>query len=166
MLALGLSANEETTRVTCVAFTCILWAIWGFLSLVYLHRAWEMMAMLGAYLSGNKAVSWMLIPLFNAVWSFIAVVGWARLWNRNVKNHPGLSTAWGVFVPAFVLFSLSLLGFQVWLLILSIEDFSLWDLRTRFGQTGLGLSASVLIFGMWSWFHICHSINFLARKKS
>lgn len=166
LFALGFVSDQATPRVTFIAFGVVLWAIWAFFSLIYLHRAWEMMGMLGAHLSGNKAVSWMLLPLFNAVWSFIAVVGWARLWNRNAKNHPGLSAAWRVFVPSFVLFSISLLGLQIWLIIYSFENWPLWDFQNRFVQTGYGFAAGVLFFGMLSWFHICHSINFLARKKS
>lgn len=166
MLTLGFLANHDSARLMLMTFGTVMWAIWGLFSLIYLHRAWEMMTMLGAPLGGNKVVAWMLVPVFNAIWSFVALVGWARLWNRNAKNHPGLSNAWGVFLPAFFLFSLSFLGLQLWLIYFSIENIHFLDFQSDFMRIGIGLAAALLIFTLWSWFHLCASINFLARKKS
>ena len=112
----------------------------------------------------------MLIPIFNAIWSFIAVCGWGKLWNLNVKTHPGLANAWKIFLPVFVLFCLSLFR--------SPGPHRRHVHRLRIPASNLGMSqnaisfrlqilfATLAISGMVTWFQICASINFLARKKS
>jgi len=136
------------------------------LALIYLHRSWEMMRVIGSTLAGHKAVTYMAIPLFNAVWSFFALFSWSRSWNYQVQNHPGLSRAATCWPPLFLLFCLAFLASQS--LILSHIFSGEWptDFFSPRHQISLATFTITLILGLGVWAQLCQAINFLARKKS
>jgi hypothetical protein len=141
-------------------------AFWLLLALVYLHRAWEMMKMFGAPIDGSKAVRFLLVPVFNALWSFVVLFGWSRLWNRSVQTHPGLAPASMVWRPLFFLFPILFLISQALLIMyLFIREWP-GDLANQRHQIALGVWAMTLAVGLVCWFQLSQSINFLARKKS
>ena len=139
---------------------------WLVLGLSYLHRAWDMMQMFGASLNGTKAVRFMILPLFNALWSFVTLYGWARLWNYSQRNHPGLSLASAVWKPLFFLFPIVFLVSQGLLLMQFITRDWPTDLTNPNHQISIGTFAFTFVLGMLCWFQMTRSINFLARKKS
>lgn len=139
---------------------------WLFLCLIYLHRAWEMMRMFGAALDGSKAIRFLFFPLFNALWCFVILFGWARLWNRSVTTHPGLAPASKVWKPFFFLFPILFLISQAMLIAyIFIKEWPS-DLTNQSHQISLGIWACTLVIGLICWFQISQSINFLAKKKS
>ena len=139
---------------------------WLVLGLTYLHRSWDMMHMFGAKLNGSKAVRFMLIPLFNALWSFVALYSWARLWNHSQQTHPGLSLASAVWKPFFFLFPIVFLVSQGLILMHFIAKDWPTDLTNPNHQISLGTFAFTIALGMFCWFQMTRAINFLARKKS
>lgn len=166
-LILGASFNQDTQTQTILytfgGFSLVLWIAF---SLVYLKRAWDMMTILGAPMSGTKAVSILLIPFFNSIWSFIAIFGWARLWNINVKKHPGLSMAHSVWRPVFLLFCIAMMMAQVSALMLLVSKDLPNDLTNPSHQFALATFGVTLVLSLMTWFQLCLSVNFLARKKS
>ncbi|MGE9268418.1 MAG: DUF4339 domain-containing protein [Verrucomicrobiales bacterium] len=163
---LAWQSGAEAARTTFGSFACILGLFGLFFALVYLHRAWEMMSMLGAQLRGGKAVAWLLLPFFNAIWAFVALGSWSRLWNRNVRTHPGLSQAARVFTPAFFLFPFAFLAAHIWIMIYWVDDIGAVSWQEPFGRMGLGIMGVLVLSAFIAWAQICRSINFLARKKS
>ena len=139
---------------------------WIFLATVYLHRAWQMMHMFGAPLDGAKAVRFLFFPVFNALWCFVALFGWSRLWNRSVKTHPGLSLASYVWRPFFFFFPILFLISQALLIMYFFIKEWPTDLKNQSHQISLGAWVLTLTIGLVCWFQISQSINFLARKKS
>lgn len=139
---------------------------WLFLATIYLHRAWEMMRMFGAPIDGSKAVRFLFFPVFNALWCFVVLFGWARLWNRSVQTHPGLAPASKVWHPFFFIFPILFLISQTMLIMyLFIREWPI-SLMNQSHQITLGTWGLTLLVGLICWFQLCHSINFLARKKS
>jgi hypothetical protein len=139
---------------------------WIILATVYLFRAWEMMRMFGAPLTGSKAVRFLFFPIFNALWSFVVVFGWAKLWNQNVKTHPGLAPASKVWAPFFFLFPILFLVSQALAAVyLFVQEWPL-NLKDQGHLIALGVWSLSLGVGLICWFQISRSINFLARKKS
>lgn len=139
---------------------------WIFTATVYLHRAWDMMHMFGASLTGSKAVRFLFFPIFNALWSFVALFGWAKLWNQNVKTHPGLAPASKVLRPFFFLFPILFLISQALLIVyLFLQEWPV-NLKDQGHLIALGTWGLTAIVGLICWFQISRSINFLARKKS
>ena len=134
--------------------------------LVYLFRAWEMMKMLNGTIDGAKAVRFCLVPLFNALWCFVALYGWAKLWNRMVKHHPGLSLAKRVFVPFYFLFPIFFLLSQALVLMYFVLKEWPTDLSNQNHLITLGVWGVTLFLILVCWFQMGVSINFLARKKS
>ena len=139
---------------------------WLVLGLSYLHRAWDMMHMFGASLNGSKAVRYMLLPLFNALWSFVALYSWARLWNHSRRTHPGLSLASYVWKPLFFLFPIAFLAAQGLFLMHFITKDWPTDLTNQNHQISIGVFAFTISLGMICWFQMTRAINFLARKKT
>ena len=139
---------------------------WIAFSVIYLHRAWEMMRMLGAHLTGTKAVRFLFLPFFNALWCFVVVFGWARLWNHNVKHHPGLKPARPVWPVLFFLFPILLLISQGFFLVYLVIQEWPTDFDKPDHLVTLGVWAATLLITLAAWGQICRSINFLARKKS
>lgn len=162
----GLVEEDPPTSSIYYSFSALSGLLWFFFSIVYLHRAWEMMRILGAPMSGTKAVSILLIPFFNAIWAFAAIFGWAKLWNFNVKRHPGLSEAHSVWIPVFLLFCIEVLMTQVIALMLILGREIPDDFSNPSHQFALATFAATLLLSLITWFQICRSINFLARKKS
>jgi hypothetical protein len=138
---------------------------WIGLSLTYLHRAWTMMRSFGGALTGGKAVRFLFIPFFNALWCFVALFGWAKFWNFNVRNHPGLCPAKLVWPAAFVLFSILFLISQSLILMHVLIQEWPTDLESYQHLTSLGIWAATLVLSLICWGQIARSINFLARKK-
>jgi len=139
---------------------------WLALCVIYVYRAWEMMPMFGAVLNGSKAARFLLIPFFNALWCFVVLFGWSKLWNRSVTSHPGLSLASKVWRPFFFLFSiLFLISQTLMIMYLFIKELPT-DLNNPLHQIALGTWAITLLIGLVCWFQMSRSINFLARKKS
>jgi len=139
---------------------------WLALSIIYVHRAWEMMRMLGAHLTGAKAVRFLFIPFFNALWCFVAIYGWSRLWNHNFKNHPGLRPARPVWAWLFFLFPILFLVSQGLLLMhFFIQEWPT-NLKDQRHLISLGIWTATLLVTLVTWSQLCRSINFLARKKS
>lgn len=139
---------------------------WLTLSLVYLHRAWTMMRTFGASLSGGKAVRFLLVPFFNALWCFVALYGWAKFWNYNVRHHPGLRPAQPVWHAFFFIFPILFLVSQGLLLMhLLIQEWPT-DLTELPHLISLGTWVASLLVGLVCWGQMAQSINFLARKKS
>ncbi|MDA7881315.1 DUF4339 domain-containing protein [Akkermansiaceae bacterium] len=136
------------------------------LGLTYLHRAWDMMHMFGGSLNGSKAVRFMILPLFNALWSFVALFGWAKLWNHSQRTHPGLKLASAVWRPLFFLFPIVFLASQGLLLMHFITKDWPTDLTNPNHQISLGTFAFTIVLGMFCWFQMTRAVNFLARKKS
>ena len=139
---------------------------WLALCIIYVYRAWEMMHMFGAVFNGTKAARFLLIPFFNALWCFVVLFGWARLWNRSVKSHPGLSLACKVWRPFFFLFSVLFLISQAMMIMYLFLKELPKDLNNQSHQIALGTWAVTLFVGLVCWFQLSRSINFLARKKS
>jgi hypothetical protein len=157
------TAPNTVTFLVALAALCLLG--WLAFSVIYLHRAWEMMRMLGAHLTGAKAVRPLFVPFFNALWCFVAVFGWARLWNHNVKHHPGLKPARSVWPILFFLFPILLLISQgLALMHLLIREWPT-DPTDLNDQISFGTWAFTFIITLVTWGQICRSINFLARKK-
>lgn len=162
----GLTVENEVANLMLTGIGLFASVLTVVTALVFLHRAWTMMSMLGAHLSGTKASIPMLVPLFNGIWGFISLVGWARLWNRNVRTHPGLSAAKKVWVPAFFLFSLTLLVLQAWFIFLGLSGSQPYADDPLVTQASNAVLATLLLTAILSWWQICRSINFLAKKKS
>lgn len=137
-----------------------------FLVTVFLHRAWDMMHMFGALLTGGKAVRFLFFPIFNALWSFVVVYGWSKLWNYNVKNHPGLAPASMVWKPFFFLFPILFLVSQTLVIVYLVIQEWPFNLHDPVHRIAMGIWAVSLVVGLVCWFQISRSINFLARKKS
>lgn len=141
-------------------------SFWCVLALIYLHRAWEMMKMFGAHLNGAQAVRLLIIPLLNSLWCYVVLFGWARLWNRCVKTHPGLQPACQVWRPIFFLFPTLFFSSQIVIITLLIMKEWPTDLTKINHQVILGLFTATIVTGLICWFQLSQSINFLARKKS
>jgi len=139
---------------------------WLFLAVVYLHRAWEMMRMFGAPIDGSKAIRFLFFPLFNALWCFVALFTWSRLWNRSVETHPGLAPAQKVWRPFFFLFPILFLATQTMVIMYFFINEWPTELTNKSHQISLGVWGLTLTFGLICWFQLSQSINFLARKKS
>jgi len=155
--------NLRTLLAALAGFSLLCWLS---LSVIYLHRAWEMMRMFGASLTGGKAVRFLFLPFFNALWSFVAVFGWAKLWNSSVSSHPGLKRAHKVLRPFFFLFPILFLLSQALLVMhFFIKEWPT-DLRDERHLTSITIWATTLLVTLICWGQICQSINFLARKKS
>ncbi|MDA7517585.1 DUF4339 domain-containing protein [Akkermansiaceae bacterium] len=166
-LIYGASLIKDTQiQIITFTFAGIALALWLIFSLIYLKRAWDMMSILGAPISGTKAVSILLLPFFNAVWAFIAIFGWARLWNHQVKRHPGLSMAHSVWRPIFLLFCIGLMMCEVITLMLFLSEEFPDDLMNPSHQFALVTFTVTLLLSLALWFQLCRSVNFLARKKS
>lgn len=139
---------------------------WLALATIYLHRAWSMMHMFGAQLTGGKAVRFLFFPIFNALWCFVTLYGWAKLWNQSVRTHPGLSLASKIWQPFFFLFPILFLISQGLIVMhLFIREWPT-DLKDTRHLTSLGIWLAFLVTGLICWGQMCQSINFLARKKS
>jgi hypothetical protein len=73
----------------------------GIVSLVFLYKMWKAIQGPDARISPGAAVGWMFIPLFNVVWLFIVLIGWAADYNRyaaharagNGAKLPGMPVA-------------------------------------------------------------------------
>lgn len=158
--------QSQNSIIFLLALAGISLLFWLSLTVIYLHRAWEMMRMLGAHLTGTKAVRFLFFPFFNALWCFVVVYGWSRLWNHNVKNHPGLKPARSVWRPFFFLFpTLFLISQALLLMHILIREWPT-DLQNYRHLISLGTWALTLLLTLATWSQICRSINFLARKKS
>jgi len=157
-------ANRDlgTTLYSLAGFSAITFIM---LAVIYLHRAWDMLQMFGAHFTGGKAVRFLFIPIFNALWCFVVLPGWSRLWNQSVNSHPGLSLASRVWRPSFFLFPVFFLIAQT-LLIMHLYTRE-WpsDLTDPRHQTSLALLGIALVLGLACWFQMTLAINFLARKK-
>jgi len=158
--------EDPQIRVIAGAFGVTSLLLWLVFSFIVLRRAWDMMSILGARITGIRAVSIMLLPLVNGFWSFTAIFGWARLWNLQVKRNPGLSMASAVWRPVFFAFCVGLLLSQVAALILWLGGEMPKDLSKPTHQFALGTFAVTLLLSLAAWFQLCRSVNFLARKKS
>lgn len=157
--------SDPPTRAMIFAFAGVLFLGASLFFILYLRRAWDMMDMLGAPMHGTKAVIIFLIPLFNALWSFIAIYGWAKLWNYNCKYHPGLSAARSVWKFSFLLFCIGFLMTQVIVLLLAISKEIPNDLENPRHQFALATFAVSTLLTLTTWYQLCRSVNFLARKK-
>ena len=157
------SANHRTLLAALAGFSIVCWAT---LSAIYLHRAWEMMRMFGASLTGGKAVRFLFLPFFNALWCFVAVFGWAKLWNSAVNTHPGLKPAHKVLLPFFFLFPILFLLSQALLVMHFLIKEWPTDLHDQKHLTSISIWATTLLVTLICWGQISQSINFLARKKS
>lgn len=157
--------SDPPTRLIILAFAALSLTGWLLFSLLYLRRAWNMMNMLGAPMNGTKAVMVFLIPFFNGLWSFVAIFGWAKLWNFNAKHHPGLSEAKSVWQFGFLLFCIGLLMTQIIILMLWISGEVPNDLMNPRHQFALGTFTVTILLCFAIWYQLCRSVNFLARKK-
>lgn len=163
---LGTTLSDPPSRSIVFAFSIIALLGWLAFSLIYLKRAWDMLNMLGAPMTGVKAVLIFLIPFFNAIWSFVALLGWSKLWNFNVSVHPGLSDARPVWRLMFLLFCIAFMMGQVIILMLWMSKEMPDDLYNPRHQFALGTFAVTFLLSLGTWFQLCRSVNFLARKKS
>lgn len=157
------AANTRTLLAALAGFSVICWLA---LCLVYLHRAWEMMRMFGAALTGGKAIRFLLIPFFNALWCFVVLYGWSKLWNYNVTNHPGLKPAHKVLRPFFFLFPIFFLLSQALVVMHFLTKEWPTDFQNPNHLASHGIWATTLALTLICWGQLCLSINFLARKKS
>ena len=156
------SANTKTFLISLAGLSLITWII---LTVTYLYRAWEMMQMFGANLTGSKAIRFLFLPIFNSLWCFIVVFGWAKLWNRNVRNHPGLQPANAVWSPLFFLFPIMFLISQGFLVMHFLTKEWPVDLQNQKHLISLSIWGATLALTFICWAQIGLSINFLARKK-
>ena len=156
------SAN---TRDFLISLAGIGLAAWVILAIIYLHRAWQMMQMFGAHLTGSKAIRFLFLPIFNSLWCFVVVFGWAKLWNQNVRNHPGLQPASAVWSPLFFLFPIMLFISQGFLVMHFLTQEWPVDLRNQKHLLSLTVWGATLGLTLICWCQIGLSINFLARKK-
>lgn len=157
---------SENTRTFLFSLATLGLVAWVTLAVIYLHRAWEMMRMFGAHLTGGKAVRFLFLPIFNALWCFVVVFGWAKLWNYNVRNHPGLQPANTVWKPLFFLFPVLFLISQALLVMHLVTREWPVDLQNQNHLISLGTWVATLVLTLICWCQIGLSINFLARKKT
>lgn len=157
---------NENTRTFLYSLAVLGLVAWLALAVIYLHRAWDMMKMFGAHLTGGKAVRFLFLPIFNALWCFIVVFGWAKLWNYNVRNHPGLQPANAVWRPLFFLFPVLFLISQSLLVMHFVTGEWPVDLQNQNHLISLVTWALTLALTLICWCQIGLSINFLAQKKS
>jgi hypothetical protein len=166
-LLLGALFNQDPqTQIILFSFSGIALVLWVAFSLAYLKRAWDMIGILGAPMNGTKAISILLIPFFNSIWSFVAIFGWARIWNLNVKKHPELSMAHSVWLPVFLLFCIAMMMTEVIALMLIVSKDLPNDILNPRHQFALTTFVATFILSLITWFQLCCSVNFLARKKS
>lgn len=158
--------ESENTKTFLLALAGLSIAGWVAMAIIYLYRAWEMMHMFGAHLTGGKAIRFLFLPFFNALWCFVAIFGWSKLWNYNVRNHPGLQPANTVWKPLFFLFPVMFLISQALLVMHFVTQEWPDDLQNQNHLISLGTWAATLVVTLICWFQIGLSINFLARKKS
>ncbi|MGC6426398.1 MAG: DUF4339 domain-containing protein [Akkermansiaceae bacterium] len=163
---LSAAVSDPLTRSIIYSFSALALCGWVLFSLLYLRRAWNMMNMLGASMNGTKAVLVFLIPFFNVLWSFVAIFGWAKLWNFNAENHPGLSEAKSVWKLIFFLFCVGFLMTHVIVLMLWTSGEVPRDILNPRHQFALGTFAVTFLLCIATWYQLCRSVNFLARKKS
>ncbi|MDB4409035.1 hypothetical protein N9165_03120 [Akkermansiaceae bacterium] len=163
---LGTTLSDPLTRSIVFAFSIIALLGWLFFSLIYFKQAWDMMNMLGNPMSGMKAIAIFLIPFFNALWSFVAIFGWSKLWNFNVKHHSGFSDARSVWQPMFLLFCIAFMMSQVIILMLWQSKEMPDDFNNPRHQFVLGMFAATFLLSLGTWCQLCRSVNFLTRKKS
>lgn len=166
LIYLGTTLSDPPTRSIVFAFSIIALLGWLSFTLIYLKRAWDMMNMLGAPMTGVKAVAVFLIPFLNAIWPFIAIYGWSKLWNFNATRHPGLSDAHSVWRLMFLLFCVAFMMSQVIILMLWMSKEIPNNLDNSRHQFALGTFAATFILSLGTWYQLCRSVNFLARKKS
>lgn len=158
----SLSVSAVTLTLTIAGLSLLTWI--G-LSFTYLHRAWTMLRSFGGGLTGGKAIRYLFIPFFNALWCFVALFGWSKFWNFQVQTHPGMKPAKPVWQAAFFLFPIVFLISQGLILMhLFIREWPNDPGNTRH-LTSLAIWAVTLIVGLICWGQIARSINFLARKK-
>ena len=157
---------RENTATFLLSLAGLSIVAWFGLATIYLHRAWDMMKMFGAHLSGGKAIRLLFLPVFNALWCFVVVFGWAKLWNYNVRNHPGLQPANPVWKPLFFLFPIMFLVSQALLVMHLVTREGPVDLQNQNHLISLGTWTATLLLTLICWCQIALSINFLARKKS
>ena len=166
LLFLCRTLTHENTQILLISIAALSITTWVVLTVVYLHRAWTMMHMFGAKLTGGKAISFIIVPFFNALWSFISVSGWAKLWNYNVKHHPGLQPARKVWQIFFVLFPILFLVSQGLVAMHLVTREWPLDFQNSKHLISLGVWGATLLTTVVCWIQIGLSINFLARKKS
>jgi len=163
-LALYSPTEEARLPIGCFAGLAFLGLI--VFSYVYLHRAWEMMRVVGAQTSGNQAIKLMALPILNAFTSFRVIFGWSRFWNYQVRVHPGFSTTRAVWSPIFLLFCFGFLASQAFLVFYKIKGEWPLDLTNPLHQASHVVFGVTLLTGAMVWAQFCSAINFLARKKS
>ena len=162
----ALKVTNRDLGTTLFSLAGLAFVAWITLAIVYLHRAWDMMRMFGAPFTGGKAIRFLFFPIFSALWCYVVLFGWSRLWNHSVKTHPGLSLASRVWRPTFFLFPAFFLVAQT-LIIMHLYTRE-WptDLTNPRHQASLALLGVTLILGLACWFQMTLAINFLARKKT
>ena len=87
------------------------------LDLIYLYRGWKYIQDCPTVtLSPGAAVGFMLIPIFNIIWMFIAYIGWAK--HYNIRNNLSYSkSAPKVSEGLFITHHILLVVFGFWPLI-------------------------------------------------
>lgn len=168
--AIGLAVGGSQTshpilQLSLLFLSGLSFVSWIALGVTYLHRAWEMMHMFGAPFNGSKAVRFLFLPIFNALWCFVVLFGWAKLWNHSVNNHPGLSLASRVWRPSFFLFPIFFLAAQTLLVIHLVTKDWPTNINNPDHQVSFLIFGICLLLALLCWFQLCRSINFLARKK-
>lgn len=166
LLAASIYTGPSEYRPILLIATAVSFGTYLLLALIYLHRAWTMMPMFGAKLTGAKAISLLPIPILGGIWSFTAVTGWARLWNRTVAQHPGLSLARKVTLPLFLLFPLLLTASQTLLMLHLLQMDPPLTLENPTHLAILTTHSTTLLLGTLCSLQLARAVNFLAKKKT
>lgn len=65
----------------------------GVLNLVFLYRAWAILQPGGATITPGKAVGFLFIPIFGAIWAFIVFLKLPKEWNDIVSKYTNTQEA-------------------------------------------------------------------------
>jgi len=163
---LAFQNSQKDLQMALFSFASFAALGWLVVSFIYLHRAWEMLRVVGADISGKRATLQMALPFVNSLLAFKIIYGWANLWNSLVQKHPGFSTTKKVSSFPHLLYCLGFLASHALIILHIIRG--KWPINFSDPLTHITLATFALTFflGFWVWSHFCHGINFLAKKKA
>ena len=127
----------------------------------YLFRAWLMLQPYGAPLTPGLAVFLLFIPIFNLYWAFQALWGWARTYNRVIKNDPTFQGAPEVNAYTFLAFCCVLIVRVFARLLLGITG----TFHPVFLSISLLCNLAMLVLGLVCAYQICAAVNSFANLE-
>lgn len=86
------------------------------LPFIYVYRAWKCLQPGGASMTPDHAVKYLFIPFYNIYWSFKAVGGLPKEWNRIVSSYRNTRYGPRLTVGAYVcMLIIPAIGYIIWL---------------------------------------------------